>query len=101
MDVRLDYPGQFLRRIKNVSLTIPCVTGPYTGVHCRLTLLSSRTRIDPSLRDVNHCCPDCVPRSGYEALPDDPRIVCQYAATEALATSSGVNDTGNVRVEFP
>ena len=43
----LDYPGMYMRRIKNVSLTIPCVTGPYTGVHCRLTLLSSTTRIDP------------------------------------------------------
>jgi hypothetical protein len=43
----LDYPGHYMRRIKNVTFTIPCITGPYTGVHCRLTLLSSMTRIDP------------------------------------------------------
>jgi len=26
------------RKIKSVSMTIPCVTGPYTGIHCTLTL---------------------------------------------------------------
>jgi hypothetical protein len=41
-----DYPSHFLRRIKNVSLTIPCVVGPYTGIHCRLTLLRSTMRVD-------------------------------------------------------
>ena len=24
-------PGHYMRRIKNVTLTIPCVTGPYNG----------------------------------------------------------------------
>ena len=37
----LDYPGQYMRRIKSVTLTIPASTGPYTGVHCRLTLLTA------------------------------------------------------------
>jgi hypothetical protein len=34
-----------MRRIKNVALTIPCMVPAYTGVHCRLTLLASTTRI--------------------------------------------------------
>src|SRR4029079_10897445 len=59
----LDYPGQYMRRIKSVSLTIPCVVGPYNGVHCRLTLLSSATRIDPRLHGpVAECCADEPPR---------------------------------------
>lgn len=37
----VDYPGHYRRRIKNVALTIPCVVGPYAGVHCSLQLLSS------------------------------------------------------------
>ena len=44
-----DYPGHYMRRIKNVTLTLPAVVGPYTGIHCRLTLLSSETRVDPYL----------------------------------------------------
>jgi hypothetical protein len=97
----LDYPGQYLRRIKNVTLTIPCVTGPYTGVHCRLTLLSSVTRIDPRLSPPPHlCCCDRRPLNDYETCFDDPREVRQYAAREAIATSSGQNDSGLFQLNF-
>src|SRR5262249_7235598 len=33
----MDHPGHYMRRIKTVSVTIPCVTGPYASVNCRLT----------------------------------------------------------------
>ena len=120
----LDYPGHYMRRIKNVTMTIPCVVGPYAGVHCRLTLLSSRTRVDPRLlnplgkccdQDHKHgpaldeCCrsvePDTMNASQadgdrYVAMPDDPRVVKQYAATEAIVTSSGQNDSGMFELNF-
>jgi hypothetical protein len=61
----LDYPGQYMRRIKNVTLMLPCVVGPYTTVHCRLTLLSSSTRVDPRLDDAPiSCCNDADERNG-------------------------------------
>jgi hypothetical protein len=41
----LDHPGHYMRRIKSVSLTIPCVAGPYSAINCTLTLLSSSVRI--------------------------------------------------------
>jgi hypothetical protein len=107
-----DFSGHYMRRIRNVTLTIPCVAGPYTGVHCRLTLLSSVTRIDPRLIAPPHqcCCPptercccscdgDAEP-SGYELCPDDPRMVKIYGAREALATSSGQNDSGLFELSF-
>jgi hypothetical protein len=97
----LDYPGHYMRRIRNISVTLPCVTGPYTGVHCRLTLLSSMTRVDPSIRPpAQHCCRDRQDRNGYEACPEDPRIVRQYAARESIATSSGQNDSGMFELNF-
>jgi Tc toxin complex TcA C-terminal TcB-binding domain len=97
----LDYPGHYMRRIKNVTLTLPCVTGPYTGVHCRLTLLSSMTRIDPVNRPpAHHCCRDGKDLGGYESCPEDPRIVREYAAREAIATSSGQNDSGMFELNF-
>jgi len=40
----MDYPGHYLRRIRTISLTIPCVVGPYTSINCTLTLLNSRLR---------------------------------------------------------
>jgi len=33
----LDFPYHTNRKIKSVSITIPCVAGPYTGVHCTLS----------------------------------------------------------------
>ena len=44
----MDYPGHYMRRIKSVSLTIPCVTGPYTSVNCTLTLVQSKIRWNSS-----------------------------------------------------
>src|SRR5262249_403657 len=40
----LDCPGHFMRRIKMVSLSIPCVTGPYASVSALLRLDKSETR---------------------------------------------------------
>jgi len=50
----LDYPGQYMRRIKNVSLTIPCVTGPYTGVHSRATVPARSSRCAVVRRQRSH-----------------------------------------------
>jgi hypothetical protein len=104
-----DYPGHFMRRIRNVTLTIPCVTGPYTGVHCRLTLLSSVTRIDPRLAapvhgcccTTTHCgCDDKDGSGSYLLCPDDPRMVKIYGARDAIATSGGQNDSGLFELSF-
>ncbi|WP_367108738.1 hypothetical protein [uncultured Psychrobacter sp.] len=47
----LDVPGHFMRRIKNVSLSIPAVTGPYTAVNCTLSLSRSSIRLSPTADD--------------------------------------------------
>jgi hypothetical protein len=96
----LDYPGHYMRRLKNVTLTLPCVVGPYTGVHCRLTLLSSATRVDPRLAPPSGCCDGGGLAARYRARPGDPRLVRAYAATEAIATSSGQNDAGLFELSF-
>ncbi len=97
----LDYPGQYMRRIRNVSLTIPCVAGPYNEVHCRLTLLRSGTRIDPLvLAPAARCCDCCRSRNGYPVCPHDPRWVSENGALEAIATSSGQDDAGLFEVNF-
>ena len=97
----LDYPGHYMRRIKNVSVTVPCVAGAYSGVHCRLTLLSSQTRVDPRLiPPPERCCDDSSDYNSYHARAEDSRIVKTYAATEGIATSSGQNDSGLFELNF-
>lgn len=80
----MDFPGHYLRRIRTVSLTIPCVTGPYTGVPCTLTLLKHSIR-----RNTNAS-------GGYarDAENDDPRFVDAFGAVQSIVTSSAQNDSG-------
>jgi Tc toxin complex TcA C-terminal TcB-binding domain len=79
----LDTPGHYMRRIKNVSLTIPAVAGPYTSVSCTLTLLKSSVRKSALIGD------DYV-RQGSE----DERFVDYFSATQSVVTSNGQNDSG-------
>lgn len=91
----LDYPGQYLRRIRSLSFSLPCVVGPYTGIHCKVTLMKSSIRVSPELLEPDYrCCDDKRCNTGYEPLPEDPRIVNLFGATEAIATSTGQNDSG-------
>jgi hypothetical protein len=77
----MDCPGLYLRRIKSVNVTVPCITGPYTGVHCKLTLLSSSVRTSTTGQD-------------YARAADDPRFMDDFSAIDSIVTSSGQNDPG-------
>ena len=83
-------PGHYMRRIKTVSLTVPCVVGPYTGVNCTLTLLRSKTRI--SAVDAGSYIKDME--------IDNPRVATNFSATESIATSSAQNDSGLFEFNF-
>jgi len=82
----LDTPGNYLRRIKSVSVSIPSVTGPYTSVNCKLTLLKSEVRHDST----------GLTSPGYLRLRDrdDSRFTDYFGATEAIVTSTGSADSG-------
>ena len=84
----LDTPGHFLRRIKSVAVTLPCVTGPFTTIHGTLTLLSSTYRRTP----------DLVP--GYARTEPDPRFVDGRKVSETIVTSTGQNDAGVFEVNL-
>src|SRR6266571_2056422 len=78
-----DFPGHYLRRIKSVAVTIPCVIGPYTSVNAQLTLLSNKVRTNSKLD------------GGYaEGKGIDSRFRYDFAATQSIVTSSAQNDAG-------
>lgn len=80
----LDYPGHYLRRLKTVSITIPCVVGPYASVNCTLTQHNSMIRHANTLINNEHR------RQG----DDDPRFTDAMGATQAIVTSGAQNDSG-------
>jgi hypothetical protein len=82
----LDFAGHYLRRIKSVGVTVPCVTGPYTGVPCTLTLLKSTVR---RVSQLNSGSAAYARSSG-----DDARFADIAGGTQSIVTSSGQNDAG-------
>jgi len=88
-----DYPGHYFRRLKTVSLTLPCVAGPYTPINCTLTLLSSRVRTSATAPSRPTSYPE------HDA-PDDPRFSHAYGAIQSVATSHGQNDAGLFEINF-
>jgi hypothetical protein len=86
----LDYPGHYMRRLKSVSLTIPCVTGPYTGVNCTLTLLKH------SVRKSNKTSGSYI----RDEKSDDSRFADNIGAIQSITTSSGQNDSGVFELSF-
>ncbi len=81
----MDYPGHYMRRIKSVSLSIPCVAGPYTTIACTLTMVNNKYRNDPSAS--SDYTEDIT--SGY-----DSRFAYNQTAIQSIATSSAQRDNG-------
>lgn len=81
----LDGAGHYMRRIKQVSLSIPAVTGPYTNLNCTVSLLKSTVRTSPLLRDDEYA------RSADE---EDERFVDYYGTIQSIVTSHGQEDPG-------
>ncbi len=84
-----DFAGHYRRRIKSVSISIPCIAGPYTSISATLTLVSSKYRKDISNAD------------SYAEQPDDPRFVKSFGNSfKSIATSHAQNDSGMFELNF-
>jgi hypothetical protein len=88
----LDFPGHYFRRIRAVRLTIPCVTGPYTSVSAKLSLLGSAIRVE-STSDQSE---EGYPYKGY----DDSRFVHDVGGIQSIATSTAQDDSGLFELSF-
>lgn len=80
----LDSPGQYMRRIKNLAISIPCITGPFTTVHAKLSLLQSSIRVSSLKGD------------DYKRNEDseDNRFRDFRGAIQSVVTSTAQNDSG-------
>ena len=90
----MDHPGQYLRRIKSVSISIPCVAGPYTTVAAKLTLTKNRIRKSTSLT------PSYQDKMTLANPQDDERFTAYFLGGQSIATSSAQNDSGMFELNF-
>jgi peptidoglycan hydrolase-like protein with peptidoglycan-binding domain len=88
----LDTPGHYMRRIRMLSVTIPCVTGPYTTIHAKLTLVKSSYRRSADVAQ------------GYARVADgtdsDARFIVDRKISDTIVTSTGQTDPGLFEPSF-
>jgi hypothetical protein len=82
-----DHPGHYFRRLRSVAVTIPCVTGPYTGVNATLVLNQATVRVKPPVSPYQ-------PASAAAPPATSAFVSSAAPATATIATSSGQNDAG-------
>ena len=88
----MDHPGQYMRRIKSVALTIPCVAGPYTSVNCTLRLVEHTFRTSPVASSKD----DYLQRTDGT----EDRFSTVNVPISSIAVSSGQNDSGVFELNF-
>jgi hypothetical protein len=76
-DFDRDYPTHYLRRLKQVSVSMPCVSGPYEGVLGTLTLTAGKTRLSPTAA-----------------------LLPTYATIQSICTSTAREDGGKFELQF-
>jgi hypothetical protein len=86
----MDYPGHYMRRIKSVALTVPCVVGPYMTLNCTLRLIEHRFRTKS------------IVSPAYAETTDatDERFSTVNVPITSIAVSSGQNDSGVFELNF-
>ncbi|UII33141.1 Tc toxin subunit A [Fulvivirga ulvae] len=88
----MDYPGHYKRRIKSVSMSIPCIVGPYTGLNASLRLLENKFRNSAIAKDKN----DYIEKTEET----DERFNTFNIPVTAIAASSAQNESGMFELNF-
>ena len=81
----LDFPGHYYRRIKTVSVSLPCVVGPYTSV-------SGIFRLQRS--EVRHKAAQVAGDN------DSDNRTVSYLPMQSIATSTAQSDSGLFELNF-
>ncbi|MCJ1439459.1 hypothetical protein MMC27_008853 [Xylographa pallens] len=92
----MDYPGHYYRRIKSVSLSVPCVTGPYTSVSGTLTLTKHKYRV----RAIAASAKEYNPKENDDEGSNADQFRTDRIPISAIAVSTGMHDSGAFELNF-
>lgn len=90
----MDFQGHFFRRIKSVSLSVPCVAGPYSSVNCSLRLLKNAIRVNSQIAG------GYVHNHEEGIWIDDDRFRSSNVPVQSIATSQAQNASGVFELNF-
>lgn len=92
----LEHPGHYFRRIRTLSVTVPCVVGPYSSVPLKLTQTSNRIRVETTRK------PGAA--NDADAYAEDPagdaRFRYNVGSIQSISTSRGEDDAGLFNLNF-
>ena len=87
----LDFPGHFMRRLRSVAVSIPCILGPYATLTATLSLTQHSYRVSSAPSTADAYLTAGVADGGFRT---------DVVPIAAVATSSGVQDTGSFDLTF-
>ncbi|AEX52589.1 putative insecticidal toxin [Rahnella aquatilis CIP 78.65 = ATCC 33071] len=87
-----DYPGQYLRQIKYVSVSLPTLIGPWQDVRALLTQTGSSTLLKADILGVQYLQD---PTTG-----SDSNVIANLRASQQVAISRGLSDSGLFELSF-
>ena len=88
----MDFPGHYMRRIKSVGVSVPCLAGPYISLNCTLRLLENKFRLSSIASSKN----DYVEKTDET----DERFSTVNIPITSIAVSTGQNDSGVFELNF-
>jgi hypothetical protein len=89
-----DFPGHYNRQIKTLSITIPAIVGPYQNVQATLTQQTNRTVLKADIDAISWLL------TGKGQEPDSDTVHSNWRASQHIAISRGVSDSGQFQLNF-
>ncbi|MGL4599439.1 MAG: neuraminidase-like domain-containing protein, partial [Bacteroidia bacterium] len=89
-----DFPNQYARKIKAISISIPAVVGPYQSINATLTQNNSAIIMQPQKAAVEYLL------DPQAARPDTQIIRENWIPSQQIALSKGIDDTGMFMLNF-
>lgn len=89
-----DYPGQYARKIKTISISIPASVGPYQNIKAILTQTKNSVVTDASAIDAVKYLLNLTQQQPSQGL----RV--NWAPNQSIAVSRGIDDSGLFVLDF-
>jgi peptidoglycan hydrolase-like protein with peptidoglycan-binding domain len=86
----LEHPGHYFRRIRSLSVTVPCVGGPFSSVPLQLAQTSNRVRVSTARKVGAVTDADAY----AEEAAGDTRFHYNVGSVQSISTSQANGDAG-------
>lgn len=89
-----DFPGQYCRKIKSISISIPAIVGPYQNVNAVLRQTGNIIILKPEIGAVKFAMDTSNPKPPASDYREN------WIPNQKIALSNGVNDSGMFTLNF-